>query len=49
MASFEERQRDMIKEGDMPPENKPQPTDAERQAVVEWLGGALQAAGASLE
>lgn len=31
----------MIDSGDMPPENKKQPTDDEILAVVEWLGGEL--------
>ena len=35
---------EMVEEAEMPPENKPQPSDAQRQAVVSWLTESLQAA-----
>lgn len=40
---------DMLSAGDMPPENKPQPNDAERAAVIAWLTGVLNAAGVPIE
>ncbi|GEM_PF-1601345 len=39
----------MISAGDMPPPNKPQPTEAERQAMLTWLTRSLEKAGVPLE
>jgi mono/diheme cytochrome c family protein len=50
-AAFEDRHirlweciRHRIKEGTMPPKGLPQPSEADRQAVVEWIGRNLEAA-----
>jgi uncharacterized membrane protein len=39
---------DMLSAHEMPPENKPQPSDLERQAVVQWLTESLVVTGASV-
>jgi hypothetical protein len=40
---------EMVESGEMPPDDEPQPTAADRQAVVQWLRSGLQAAAKSAE
>lgn len=36
-----------LNEGDMPPEKAPQPSESEREQLLGWITGAMEAAGAS--
>jgi hypothetical protein len=40
---------EMLESGEMPPEDEPQPTAAERQAVVEWIEAGLRSQTAKAE
>lgn len=42
-----EKTADLLLNHEMPPEKKPQPSDAERTRLVEWIEGKLQALAAS--